>query len=394
MKKIERYDEFLLESEFKKLAADIMLIAEAGDTLNVGDTIEWDVKRGVEDEPSPEMEWSFDPKKSRIRSAKDKIKGFAGWLQRGDTESGLGIEHPIIDRIKAFVEKVKDPERIRQYFYRLVDEAKSLPSAIKRDLFKKLAIVVMAYMPLADLINSQDEAKHPELKQAKTEIAAERPAHKEEAEGREEAEEAEDHKGATFERAQHLVKTVEAGYSSDRNDSGNWLSVPGGKRFIGTNHGISAPVLAQYFKDKGIERLITKQDMMDLSYETAVEIYKKDYWEAQGLSSFKSQSIANVLYDGCVNQGPGATLDALKKSMEKMGHEAEGIGSWKEFHQELTPKVNDMPSKETKELFENIKEERLEKYKEADTWKNHGRGWTDRLDGLAFEDDGERADIA
>lgn len=387
MKKIERYEDFLLESEFQKIAKEIRMIAEAGETINVGDTIEWDVKRGVEDEPAPEMEWTFDPKKSRLQSAKDRIKGFAGWLQRGDTESGLGIEHPIIDKIKAFIEKVKDPERIRQYFYRLVDEIKALPSAIKKDIMKKLAIVVIAYIPLGNLITAEDAAKSPELKAVKTEISAEMPDEKK-AGQKAEKEDSEESESATFERAQHLVKSIEAGYSSDRNDTGNWLSVPGGKRFIGTNHGISAPVLAQYFKAKGIERLLTKQDMMDLSYETAVEIYKKDYWDAQGLSNFKSQSIANVLYDGCVNQGAGATLGVLKKSMEKMGFEADTIGSWNEFHDELTPKVNKMSIEEKKDLFEKIKEERLEKYKGADTWVNHGRGWSDRLDKLAFEDGG------
>lgn len=384
MKKIERYDSFLLEGEFQKLAAEIKMIAESGETLRVGDTIEWDMKKGVEDEPSPEMEWTFDPRKSRIQSAKDRIKGFADWIQRGDTESGLGIDHPIIDKIKAFIEKVKDPERIRQYFHRLVEEIKSLPASIKRDLIKKLAILTIAYIPLASLITAQDEKANPDLRQAKADIESEMPERAKEAEVKPEI--ARPSKTATFQKAQHLVKTIEAGYSSDRNDTGNWLSVPGGKRFIGTNHGISAPVLAQYFKDRGIDRLITKQDMIDLKYETAVEIYKKDYWDAQGLGKFKRQSIANVLYDGCVNQGSGATLDALKKSMEQMGHETDGIGSWKEFHEELTPSVNAMPKKEAKELFETIKEERLEKYKSADTWEDHGRGWTDRLDKLAFED--------
>ena len=203
-------------------------------------------------------------------------------------------------------------------------------------------------------------------------------------------------KFASFERAQHLVKMAEAGYSSDRNDTGNWINVPGGgQRFIGTNHGISAPVLAQYFKDKGINRLISKQDMMDLEYETALEIYKKDYWNAARLSNFKSQSIANVLYDECVNQGVGAALSDVKKSMQNMGHETDEIGSWKEFHKELTPKVNKMSTKEKKELFNQIKTERLERYEGADTWEEHGEGWQNRLNDIAFEDDGEnQSDVA
>lgn len=387
--RIEKYQSFMLEIEFEKIAKEIKLLAESAETVNLGDTIEWNFNRGEEDVPSPEIEWNFDPKRSKIQSAKDRIKGFADWLQRGDTESGIGIEHPLIDKIKAFIEKAKDPEKIRQYFHKLVDEMKALPSSIKKDLMKKLTIVVMAYVPLADLITAQDEARSPELKLAKKEIV-EASQDMEKAASPERSDKTDKEsagRGATFQKAQHLVKTIEAGYSSDKKDTGNWIEVPGGgMRFIGTNHGISAPVLAQYLKDKGVTRLITKQDMMDLKYETAVEIYKKDYWDAQGLGKFKRQSIANVLYDGCVNQGPGATLDALKKSMERMGHETDGIGSWKEFHEELTPSVNAMPKKESKELFETIKEERLEKYKDAGTWEDHGRGWEDRLDKLAFED--------
>lgn len=387
--RIEKYQSFMLEIEFEKIAKEIKLLAESAETVNLGDTIEWNFNRGEEDVPSPEIEWNFDPKRSKIQSAKDRIKGFADWLQRGDTESGIGIEHPLIDKIKAFIEKAKDPEKIRQYFHKLVDEMKSLPSSIKKDLMKKLTIVVMAYVPLADLITAQDEARSSELKLAKKEIV-EAGQDMEKAVSPERSDKTDKEsagRGATFQKAQHLVKTIEAGYSSDKKDTGNWIEVPGGgMRFIGTNHGISAPVLAQYLKDKGVTRLITKQDMMDLKYETAVEIYKKDYWDAQGLGKFKRQSIANVLYDGCVNQGPGATLDALKKSMERMGHETDGIGSWKEFHEELTPSVNAMPKKESKELFETIKEERLEKYKDAGTWEDHGRGWEDRLDKLAFED--------
>jgi len=387
--RIEKYQSFMLEIEFEKIAKEIKLLAESAETVNLGDTIEWNFNRGEEDVPSPEIEWNFDPKRSKMQSAKDRIKGFADWLQRGDTESGIGIEHPLIDKIKAFIEKAKDPEKIRQYFHKLVDEMKSLPSSIKKDLMKKLTIVAIAYVPLADLITAQDEARSPELKLAKKEIV-EAGQDREKAASPEISDKTDKEsagRGATFQKAQHLVKTIEAGYSSDKKDTGNWIEVPGGgMRFIGTNHGISAPVLAQYLKDKGVTRLITKQDMIDLKYETAVEIYKKDYWDAQGLGNFKRQSIANVLYDGCVNQGPGATLDALKKSMERMGHETDGIGSWKEFHEELTPSVNAMPKKESKELFETIKEERLEKYKDANTWEDHGRGWEDRLDKLAFED--------
>jgi len=41
-----------------------------------------------------------------------------------------------------------------------------------------------------------------------------------------------------FDKAQGITKQVEAGYSSDKKDTGNYI----GDLFIGTNHGISAQV--------------------------------------------------------------------------------------------------------------------------------------------------------
>ena len=392
MKMIERYDRFFLEMEFQKIVSEFHRILESGETVRLGDTMEWDIKKGLEDKPAQEMEWNFDAKKSRLQSAKDKIKGFQDWLQRGDDESGLGIDHPIIGKIRSFIEKVKDPERIRQYFHRLISEVKSFPASIKKDILKKICMIIIAYIPVADLITPASIEKDPVLAEVKSEIEAQIPAEKKESPIRKSDS---TEKNASFDGAQTLVKTVEAGYSSDRNDTGNWINVPGGgQRFIGTNHGISAPVLQDYFKDKGIKRIISKQDMMDLTYETALEIYKKDYWDAQGLENFKSQSIANVLYDGCVNQGSGAMLGVLKKSMEKIGYDTDSIGSWGEFHKELTPKVNEMTIDEKKNLFEKIKDERVEKYKKAETWKNHGRGWIDRVDKITFIDNTKDSNLA
>ena len=385
--KITNYNEFLLEKEFQGILEAIKLIKEA-DTYKLGDTIEWDLAKdkGTPDEPAPEMEWTFDTKK------RSKLGRFADWLNRGDTESGLGIESKLLDKIKEFLEKVKDTERIKEYFLRMLEEIKALPENIKRDLLKKVLILLAAYMPLSDLITKDVVDKEPITAEVKAEIDT-----KQHNQAKTVAAEPEKDAGkemASFEKAQSLVKSVEAGYSDDRRDTGNYIDVPGGKRFIGTNHGISAPILQKYFKDKGIDRLLTKQDMIDLEYETALEIYKQDYWDAQGLGEFKSQSIANVLYDGCVNQGAGATLQVLKNSMENMGYEADTIGTWREFHQELTPKVNEMSSKKTEQLFEEIKEERMHKYRKADTWEDHGRGWADRVDKLTFVDGAAAPDLA
>ena len=406
MKRIDRYNEYLLEKEFKSIVANILLIVEAQTSTN---TFEWDLtepkkvynfKDKEEFEIGDTIEFDMEQKKKLkdyIDFVKNKASKFVDYIKEPDVDlpSFDLPTHSLKELLKKLVSmapsKEESMKKVKEYFDKFVSELKSLPYEIKKGLLKKFIGVFILFIPLSNLVTDLSIKQEPVLKEVVAVASQESIPDEIDKEV-----EKNNSKFANFERAQHLVKTVEAGYSSDRNDTGNWINVPGsGQRFIGTNHGISAPVLAQYFKDKGINRLISKQDMMDLEYETALEIYKKDYWNAAGLSNFKSQSIANVLYDECVNQGVGAALSDAKKSMENMGHETDEIGSWKEFHKELTPKVNKMSTKEKKELFNQIKSERLERYEGAETWEEHGDGWQNRLNDIAFEDGEEnKSDMA
>ena len=406
MKRIDRYDEYLLEKEFKSIIANILLIVEAQTSAN---TFEWDFKEPQrtfnfkdkdEFEIGDTVEFDIEQKrklKDYIDFVKNKANKFVDYIREPDvdlpsfdlpTQSLKELLKKLVSMAPSKEEAIK---KVKEYFEKFILELKSLPYEIKKRLLKKFIVVFILFIPLSNLVTDFSIKQEPVLKEVVAEVNQESIPDEIDKEVVDK-----NSKFASFERAQHLVKMAEAGYSSDRNDTGNWINVPGGgQRFIGTNHGISAPVLAQYFKDKGINRLISKQDMMDLEYETALEIYKKDYWNAARLSNFKSQSIANVLYDECVNQGVGAALSDVKKSMQNMGHETDEIGSWKEFHKELTPKVNKMSTKEKKELFNQIKTERLERYEGADTWEEHGEGWQNRLNDIAFEDDGEnQSDVA
>jgi len=406
MKRIDRYDEYLLEKEFKSIIENILLIVEAQTSAN---TFEWDFKEPQrtfnfkdkdEFEIGDTIEFDLEQKKKLkdyIDFVKNKASKFVDYIREPDVDlpSFDLPTHSLKELLKKLVSLAPSKEeamkKVKEYFDKFIFELKSLPYEIKKRLLKKFIVVFILFIPLSNLVTDLSIKQEPVLKEVVAEANQESIPNEIDKEVVDK-----NSKFASFERAQHLVKMAEAGYSSDRNDTGNWINVPGGgQRFIGTNHGISAPVLAQYFKDKGIDRLISKQDMMDLEYKTALDIYKKDYWNAARLSNFKSQSIANVLYDECVNQGVGAALSDVKKSMENMGHETEEIGSWKEFHKELTPKVNKMSTKEKKKLFNQIKTERLERYEGADTWEEHGEGWQNRLNDITFEDDGEnQSDIA
>jgi lysozyme family protein len=406
MKRIDRYNEYLLEKEFKSIVANILLIVEAQTSTN---TFEWDLtepekvynfKDKEEFEVGDTIEFDMEQKKKLkdyIDFVKNKTSKFIDYIREPDVDlpsfdiPTQSLKELLKKLVSMAPTKEEAMKKVKEYFDKFVKELKSLPYEVKKGLLKKFIYVFIVFIPIGNLITDISIKQEPVLKEVVAVVNQESIPTEIDKEV-----EKNNSKFANFERAQHLVKTVEAGYSNDRNDTGNWINVPGsGQRFIGTNHGISAPVLAQYFKDKGINRLISKQDMMDLKYETALEIYKKDYWNAAGLSNFKSQSIANVLYDECVNQGVGAALSDAKKSMENMGHETDEIGSWKEFHKELTPKVNKMSTKEKKKLFNQIKSERLERYESADTWEEHGDGWQNRLNDIAFEDGEEnQSDMA
>lgn len=178
-----------------------------------------------------------------------------------------------------------------------------------------------------------------------------------------------------FDKAQNIVKGLEAGYSNDKGDTGNWIKVKGGRRFVGTNHGISAPILAEY-----LGRLPKKEDMINLSYKTALDIYKKNYWDSQNLSDFNDQSISNLLYDGCVNQGITGMKDVLRKALIENNIDINNEDN--PFSKNWISKINKINKKD---LFESIKKFREIRYKEARTFHRHGDGWLNRLNSFNYE---------
>lgn len=116
---------------------------------------------------------------------------------------------------------------------------------------------------------------------------------------------------AKFEIAYALTAKNEGGYTNHQEDSGNWS---GGKvgagTLVGTNLGISAPVLS-----KKLGRTATANDMKNLSVAVAMEIYKKDYWNAINGDYIKSQDKANDIYDSAVNMGVGTSIGLVQETL-------------------------------------------------------------------------------
>ena len=402
MKRINDYNDFLLEKEFQKIVYEIFKLVENSptfvwdfknddDKVNVGDTITWDVNPSkkvdsVKDEDPLSMEWTFDQKtkyqkfKDKLSDLKVKIKTAKDWIQEPDSDVKIQYEHPIIDMVKEFLTKLKDKEKVKQYFLKLIDELKSLPNPVKKKLLIKLSFIFLSYVSVNDLTTPEIIEKEPVMAEVKIELQKDKTQSIET-----KKEQVSKSTGSKFEIAQEGVHKAEGKYTADRDDKGNWTgNIVGKGMLLGTKFGIAAPTLVKYYKDMKLGTP-SQQDMMDLTYEKALEIYKKDYWEAQKLSNFKSQSIANVLYDGCVNQGPGATLTILTKSLEEVDIDSSDVNSWNEFHEKLIDDVNSLPVKKTKKLFHIIKDKRWERYQDGNP--KYIGGWKNRLDDLTFNDE-------
>lgn len=349
MNKISKYNDFLLEKEFNSIIDDIFRIVEdvEGKWINPN-TIEWDYSNKPEEEPEED--------KNDVDELTDAIIDF------GDK---------VLNKLHDFLKKLPK-EKIKEYYVRIINKFKSLPETLRRKLIGGVTGVFLTFVSLTQLLSPSsngvtnnhffkgglDTNQTEEIIQVtKTDI-----------------------KKASFEKAQGLVKLAEAGYSDDRGDNGNFIDVMGGRRFIGTNHGISAPILANYFKNQGIKRLLTKEDMMNLSYETALKIYKADYWDAQHLGELSDQNVANVIYDGCVNQGSDAMRSIVRDALEENGIEISDNDVI--FSKKVLSKANKV---DQVELFNSIKKFRESRYKESDTFGRHGEGWLNRLDNISYE---------
>jgi lysozyme family protein len=404
MKRINDYNDFLLEKEFQKIVYEIFKLVE-NDTLNVGDTITWDINPTkkidpIKDEQPIEFEWSFDQKtkyqkfKDKVSDLKSKLKTAKSWLQEQDADVDIKFEHPIVDLVKDFLSKLKDKEKVKQYFLRILDELKSLPYDVKKSLLIKLSFMFLGYVTISDLTTQEIIEKEPVMAEVEVELPKNKPGEEVKSnieKSNDEKELNNDSKGAKFEIAQEGVQKAEGKYTAKINDKGNWTGneVNVGM-LLGTKFGIAAPTLVKYYKDNNLGTP-SQQDMMGLTYDDALKIYKKDYWDAQKLSNFKSQSLANILYDGCVNQGPPATLTILKKSLKKVGIDSSDVNSWNEFHENLIDDVNKLSKIKTKKLFKTIWDKRWERYQQGKS--DFINGWKNRLDELTFNDDEIKKDI-
>jgi lysozyme family protein len=315
---IRYYNDFLNDLKFSKITEEMLLILEESE--------EWIDDRTVV--------WKFDD------------------VTKGDKKSET------IKKLKQFLSGI-NPERVKEYFYKFLEKIKRLPNRIKRKLIMTYAGVFLSVSSIGILLSSVEKIE--EIGYSIEEI-------------KDILEDQGVKTFSNFEDAQEIVKEVEGGYSSDRSDEGNFVKTRWGKRFVGTNHGVSAPILMEY-----LGRIPTVEDMKNLSYETAIEIFKNNYWDKQNIELFSNQSVANVIYDGCINQG----INGMKKILISVykEHGIEIDSSKNPFHSEWIELANEL---DQEELFYSIRDAREKKYRKSKTFTKHGKGWLKRIKNISF----------
>ena len=173
---------------------------------------------------------------------------------------------------------------------------------------------------------------------------------------------------ADFILAHKKVIKSEGGYSNNPNDRGNYFD----GKLIGSNYGISAPVLAEHLGKRP-----TKDDMINLSPKVVLLIYKKNYWNKIQGDNINNQSVAYLIYDSAVNQGLSYTKSAIKEALYEQKEQYEGINA------------NQINKLNQKDFFLSIFRNRLDRYSMGA--KEFKKGWINRLNEINFYNTNDRS---
>jgi len=113
---------------------------------------------------------------------------------------------------------------------------------------------------------------------------------------------------ADFAKALSFVLGNEGGFANDPDDEGG-----------ATNYGISLRFLRGLPEDKlrayGIHVPPDVMAVESMTLEQATAIYKGEFWDVAPFADITQQSVANYVFDMCVNHGPGIGIKMLQRAL-------------------------------------------------------------------------------
>lgn len=119
-----------------------------------------------------------------------------------------------------------------------------------------------------------------------------------------------------------VLSQCEGGFQNNPKDNGNWTrGIAGLGRLVGTNHGISAPVLARWLKLRRPEEL-TEQQMRAITLDEAAKIGYEYFYKEYRLDVLGWNSAVMVLWDWGWASGP---VTSLRLTQQAIGVEADGM---------------------------------------------------------------------
>lgn len=163
-----------------------------------------------------------------------------------------------------------------------------------------------------------------------------------------------------FDRAFPIIVGIEAGYTTDPQDPGNWT---GGKPNVGelkgTKYGISAAAYPNI-------------DIANLTVDGAKALYKADYWDAVE-GDYLPWPLSCLVFDCAVNQGQGTAKQLLQAALSVAVDGSIGPAT-------LKAATASTPWHDAH--FMNL---RRVKYMQAPNWAHDGDGWMHRLFEVALQ---------
>lgn len=159
----------------------------------------------------------------------------------------------------------------------------------------------------------------------------------------------------TFDEAFRRLIGHEGGHSNDKRDPGNWT---GGQVGVGELKGTKFGLAANTYPTL---------DIKNITLEQAKKIYQTDWWNKLGGHGLHS-AVVFQLWDFAINAGVSR---AVKELQQAVGVNADGVIGPKTIAATNAMDLND--------VLLTLTAERLKFYTSLSTFKEYGKGWTNRV---------------